>query len=97
MLLLPSPSSHLLPCPVAHCPLQTWLKQPLTDLAAIAERHDVVEAMHGDAQLRSDLRTLHLRGELAGQGGVGWVEGVLAFTTHCLPTSDPTHHLFRPA
>ena len=43
-------------------PLQVWLRQPLTDLDAISGRHDVVEALREDTQLRSDLRTLHLRG-----------------------------------
>lgn len=42
--------------------LKAWLKRPLTDLEAIGERLDVVEALHSDAQTRGDLRTLHLRG-----------------------------------
>lgn len=42
--------------------LKAWLKRPLVDLEAIGARHDVVEALHGDAQLRADLRGLHLRG-----------------------------------
>lgn len=49
--------------------LQTWLKQPLTDLEAIQGRHDVVEALLGDAQLRADLRGLHLRGVSLAAGG----------------------------
>jgi hypothetical protein len=42
---------------------QAWLKAPLTELDALRQRHDAVEAFLTDAQLRSDLRTLHLRGE----------------------------------
>ncbi|KAL4440412.1 hypothetical protein ABPG75_003413 [Micractinium tetrahymenae] len=42
--------------------LKAWLKRPLTDLESIGERLDVVEALHGDAQTRGDLRSLHLRG-----------------------------------
>lgn len=37
------------------------------DLEAIGQRHDAVEALHRGAQLRSDLRTLHLRGGWAGR------------------------------
>ncbi|PSC71954.1 DNA mismatch repair MSH2 [Micractinium conductrix] len=48
--------------PMGKALLKTWLKQPLTGLAAINERHDCVEALHGDAQLRVDLRGLHFRG-----------------------------------
>jgi hypothetical protein len=48
--------------------MQGWLKQPLTDLEAIRGRHDVVEAMLGDAQLRADLRGLHLRGKFCRTG-----------------------------
>ena len=48
-------------------PLQVWLRQPLTDLEAISGRHDVVEALTEDGQLRSDLRTLHLRGGCCAQ------------------------------
>ena len=41
--------------------LARWLKQPLTDVAAIAERHDAVEALLGDAALREALRGAQLR------------------------------------
>jgi hypothetical protein len=51
---------HAVWCPAC---LQAWLKQPLIDVEAISGRHDVVEAMVADAQLRADLRSLHLRGE----------------------------------
>ena len=42
--------------------LRTWLKQPLVDPAEIVDRHDIVEAFHDDASLRSDVSGLHLRG-----------------------------------
>ena len=41
--------------------LARWLKQPLTDVAAIGERHDAVEALAGDATLREALRGAQLR------------------------------------
>jgi DNA mismatch repair protein MSH2 len=41
--------------------LARWLKQPLTDVAAIGERHDVVEALLADAELREALRGAQLR------------------------------------
>lgn len=43
--------------------LQSWLKQPLVDVAAIRMRHDIVEAMVEDPELRGRLRDQHLRGE----------------------------------
>ncbi|KAG2424130.1 hypothetical protein HXX76_014804 [Chlamydomonas incerta] len=42
--------------------LKTWLKQPLVDLAAISARHDAVEALVGDTELRQRLRDQHFRG-----------------------------------
>lgn len=42
---------------------QAWIKHPLIDIEAIQQRHDVVEGLAEDAQLRADLRGLHLRGE----------------------------------
>ncbi|EFJ43623.1 hypothetical protein VOLCADRAFT_96164 [Volvox carteri f. nagariensis] len=42
--------------------LKTWLKQPLVELAAIAQRHDAVEAMKGDAEMRQRLRDQQFRG-----------------------------------
>lgn len=39
-----------------------WLKQPLVDVNAISERHDVVEALAGDTELRDRLRDQSLRG-----------------------------------
>lgn len=41
---------------------QVWLKQPLVDVAAISERHDVVEALAADTELRDRLRDQSLRG-----------------------------------
>lgn len=32
--------------------LRTWLKQPLTDVAAITERHSIVQAFVDDVELR---------------------------------------------
>lgn len=48
-------------CFCAH--LQSWLKQPLVDVSAISARHDMVEAMVEDPELRGRLRDQHLRGE----------------------------------
>ncbi|KAG2428869.1 hypothetical protein HYH02_014280 [Chlamydomonas schloesseri] len=42
--------------------LKSWLKQPLVDLPAIAARHDAVEALVGDTELRQRLRDQHFRG-----------------------------------
>lgn len=42
--------------------MQVWLKQPLVSLADITTRHDVVEALSTDPELRERLRDLHLRG-----------------------------------
>lgn len=47
--------------------MQSWLKQPLVDLDAIGARHDAVEALVGDAELRGQLRDTHMRG--------GWGRG----------------------
>jgi DNA mismatch repair protein MSH2 len=41
--------------------LARWLKQPLTDVAAISERHDVVASLLADAELREALRGAQLR------------------------------------
>ena len=43
--------------------LRDWLRRPLRDLGAIAERHDAVEALAGEGALRE-----RLRGALAGIG-----------------------------
>ncbi|KAG2483939.1 hypothetical protein HYH03_017259 [Edaphochlamys debaryana] len=42
--------------------LKAWLKQPLVDLGAIRQRHDAVEALAGDGELRQRLRDQQLRG-----------------------------------
>ncbi|KAK2079314.1 hypothetical protein QBZ16_003005 [Prototheca wickerhamii] len=42
--------------------LRRWLKQPLLDLEELRGRHDVVEALVHDIELRQALRDLHLRG-----------------------------------
>jgi len=41
---------------------QVWLKQPLVSLADINTRHDVVEALVSDPELRERLHDSHLRG-----------------------------------
>jgi DNA mismatch repair protein MSH2 len=41
--------------------LLRWLKQPLLEVEQINERHDVVEAMVGDVDLRERLRSVQLR------------------------------------
>ena len=46
----------------ARARVQVWLKQPLVRLADITTRHDVVEALSSDPELRERLRDLHLRG-----------------------------------
>lgn len=46
--------------------LRSWLKQPLTDVAAIAERHTIVGALVDDAEMRCGPR--HLRSRLAVAG-----------------------------
>jgi hypothetical protein len=45
--------------------LQTWLKQPLVRVEDIKMRHDVLEAMVEDAEMRERLRDQHLRGRLS--------------------------------
>ncbi|GLI63268.1 hypothetical protein VaNZ11_006172 [Volvox africanus] len=42
--------------------LKCWLKQPLVDLAAISQRHDVVEALVADQEMRQRLRDQQFRG-----------------------------------
>jgi len=44
---------------------QVWLKQPLVSLADINTRHDVVEALVSDPELRERLHDSHLRGASA--------------------------------
>jgi DNA mismatch repair protein MSH2 len=41
--------------------LLRWLKQPLVDAGEIAQRHDTVEALVGDPEVRDTLRGAHLR------------------------------------
>ncbi|KAI7843327.1 hypothetical protein COHA_003025 [Chlorella ohadii] len=48
--------------PMGKALLKAWIKHPLIDIEAIQQRHDVVEGLAEDAQLRADLRGLHLRG-----------------------------------
>jgi len=42
--------------------LRTWLKQPLQDLPEIRARHDVVEAMVEDVDMRGQVRDVQMRG-----------------------------------
>jgi DNA mismatch repair protein MSH2 len=42
--------------------LERWLRQPLTDTAAIARRHDLVEYLVDDGELRDDLLQEKLKG-----------------------------------
>jgi DNA mismatch repair ATPase MutS len=49
--------------PMGKALLKAWIKRPLIDIDAIQQRHDVVEGLAEDAQLRADLRGLHLRGD----------------------------------
>uniref|UniRef100_A0A1B6KJA7 DNA mismatch repair protein MSH2 n=1 Tax=Graphocephala atropunctata TaxID=36148 RepID=A0A1B6KJA7_9HEMI len=44
-----------------HRLMAQWVKQPLRDLAVITERHDVVEALTQDTELRQALTEDHLR------------------------------------
>lgn len=70
---------------------QAWIKHPLVDIEAIRERHDVVEGLAEDAQLRADLRGLHLRGEC------GWGAAVCCPCEHGWELSAPRlPHLGRP-
>jgi hypothetical protein len=41
--------------------LAQWVKQPLRDRCTIAERHDVVQVILQDAEMRQALREEHLR------------------------------------
>jgi len=41
--------------------LAQWVKQPLRDLRTIAERHDVVQVILQDTEMRQALREEHLR------------------------------------
>jgi len=41
--------------------LAQWLRQPLRDRRAIVERHDVVQVILQDAEMRQTLRDEHLR------------------------------------
>lgn len=41
--------------------LMQWVRQPLRDMNAINERHDVVEALVSDTELRQELFDDHLR------------------------------------
>lgn len=41
--------------------LAQWLRQPLRDRSAIEERHDVVQVIVQDAEMRQMLRDEHLR------------------------------------
>ncbi|CAK9806196.1 DNA mismatch repair protein Msh2 [Anthophora quadrimaculata] len=44
-----------------HRLLAQWVRQPLKDLSLIKERHDIVEALVNDNELRSNLSEDHLR------------------------------------
>lgn len=41
--------------------LAQWVKQPLRDLASITERHDIVEILTLETELRQSLHEDHLR------------------------------------
>lgn len=47
--------------PQGHRLLAEWIRQPLRDLQLIKERHDVVEAICNDSDLRSSLIEDYLR------------------------------------
>ena len=47
--------------PQGHRLLAQWVRQPLKDLSLIKERHDIVEALVNDNELRSNLSEDHLR------------------------------------
>ncbi|XP_076230523.1 DNA mismatch repair protein spel1 isoform X2 [Nomia melanderi] len=47
--------------PQGHRLLAQWIRQPLKDLSLIKERHDIVEALVNDNELRSGLSDDHLR------------------------------------
>ena len=38
-----------------------WVRQPLRDINAINERHDIVEALFKDTEVRQELHDTHLR------------------------------------
>ena len=47
--------------PQGHRLLAQWVRQPLKDLSLIRERHDIVESLVNDNELRSNLNEDHLR------------------------------------
>ncbi|CAL7946134.1 unnamed protein product [Xylocopa violacea] len=47
--------------PQGHRLLAQWVRQPLKDLSLIKERHDIVEALVNDNEVRSSLSENHLR------------------------------------
>ncbi|XP_076668548.1 DNA mismatch repair protein spel1 isoform X2 [Andrena cerasifolii] len=47
--------------PQGHRLLAQWVRQPLKDLSLIKERHDIVESLVNDNELRSNLSEDHLR------------------------------------
>lgn len=47
--------------PQGHRLLAQWIRQPLKDLSLIKERHDIVEVLVNDNELRSNLNEDHLR------------------------------------
>lgn len=47
--------------PQGHRLLQQWVKQPLRDLACISERHDIVQILVEDTEMRQALYEEHLR------------------------------------
>lgn len=44
-----------------HRLLAQWIRQPLKDLCLIKERHDIVETLVNDNELRTNLSEDHLR------------------------------------
>lgn len=47
--------------PQGHRLLAQWVRQPLKDLSLIKERHDIVESLVNDNELRSNFNEDHLR------------------------------------
>lgn len=47
--------------PQGHRLLAQWIRQPLRDLALIKERHDIVEVLFKDSDLRTSLSDDYLR------------------------------------